>query len=176
VFTEPGLLAWDEAPERDFNYFSVYGSSSKVFDGQAELIGQTTNTTMDVHAEPYPFFYVTATDFSGNEGEAAGMFTIVGVTDTPGTYKLGIRAYPNPFNPVTTIRYSIPEAGSVALRIYDAKGRLVKTLVDEDKSAGAYKTFWRGRDETNAEVSTGVYFAGLEAAGQVLNTKIVFLK
>jgi hypothetical protein len=175
-YTEPGLLTWDEATELDFNYFSVYGSASRVFDDQAELIDHTTNTTMDVQSESYSFYYVTATDFSGNEGEAATVINVVGVTDEPQKYVLGIGAYPNPFNPETTIRYSIPGAGSVVLRIYDAKGRMVKTLVSEDKSAGVYSAVWRGRDQNGTSVSTGVYFAKLEAAGQVRSIKIVLLK
>ncbi len=176
AFIEPGVLAWDEASESDFNFFTVYGSTSKVLDEAAELIGRTVDATMDVQGAAYPFYYVTVTDFSGNEGEAGVMLVVTGVTDTPGKYKLGIGAYPNPFNPETTITYSIPEAGLAKLTIYDAMGRSVKILVAEDKSAGAYTTIWHGRDDNGADVSTGVYFARLEAAGQVRSMKIVFLK
>ena len=70
-FTGPTTLAWAESPEEDFNYFSICGSVLATFDSTASLLGQTTSTTWDVSVTPMPFYHVTATDFSGNEGEAS---------------------------------------------------------------------------------------------------------
>ncbi|UCH85524.1 MAG: T9SS type A sorting domain-containing protein [Candidatus Latescibacterota bacterium] len=84
--------------------------------------------------------------------------------------------YPNPFNPQTTIEYSLRESGRVSLRIYDIAGRLVRTLLSEEKTAGTYTTIWNGRDDNGAEVSSGVYFVRFEAGGDVHAQKIVFLK
>ncbi|UCG53027.1 MAG: T9SS type A sorting domain-containing protein [Candidatus Latescibacterota bacterium] len=88
----------------------------------------------------------------------------------------GPLAYPNPFNPATTIAYTIPETGIVNLRIYDAKGRLVDTLVNDTKSAGEHISTWAGRDASGSPVASGVYFVRLEASGQVQTQKIVLLK
>jgi low density lipoprotein receptor-related protein 5/6 len=84
--------------------------------------------------------------------------------------------YPNPFNPRTTLAYSLREAGHVNLRIYDAAGRLVRTLLSEDKPAGTYTKVWNGRDDNGAEVSSGVYFVRFETGNDVHARKIVFLK
>ncbi len=84
--------------------------------------------------------------------------------------------YPNPFNPRTTITFVIPEAGTVKLSIYDVTGRLVTTLVREQKLAGQYTVTWDGRNDTGVEVSTGIYFARLESNGQALSKKILFLR
>ena len=64
--------------------------------------------------------------------------------------------YPNPFNPSTTIRYSMKEAGPVSIEIYNIKGQLVRTLVDGVKEAGNHTIVWNGLDKSNRSVSSGV--------------------
>ena len=81
-----------------------------------------------------------------------------------------LRAAPNPFNPRTTLTYSTPEAGPVALRIYDAEGRLVRTLFEGASEAGEFSLTWDGRDDTGRGATSGVYFSRLEtAAGGTTN-------
>jgi hypothetical protein len=87
-----------------------------------------------------------------------------------------ISNYPNPFNPTTTIVYSLPEAGKVKIRIYDAAGCFVKTVADGNETAGEHSTVWNGRDYKGAEVSSGVYFVRYETGGTVCTSKIVLLK
>ncbi len=65
--------------------------------------------------------------------------------------------YPNPFNPMTTIRYEIAEPSKVELRIYDLRGREIRTLVDERQPAGAKAVAWDGRDNAGRPVGSGVY-------------------
>ncbi len=72
-------------------------------------------------------------------------------------------AYPNPFNPVTTIGFAVPESRQVSLKIYDVAGRLVKVLLDEHREAGRHEVQWRGRDGADRTVAAGVYFYRLEA-------------
>lgn len=64
---------------------------------------------------------------------------------------------PNPFNPRTTIRFTIPATGIVNLAIYDVNGRLVRTLVDGTVEAGMHEVVWDARDERGHEVASGVY-------------------
>lgn len=90
-------------------------------------------------------------------------------------------AYPNPFNPSTTIRYSLSEAAAVTLQIFDTEGRLVSELVSGQKEAGVYSTQWNGRDRAGRPVASGIYFYRLEAAmndGRVtqLSRKVTLLK
>lgn len=84
--------------------------------------------------------------------------------------------YPNPFNPTTTISYSIAKAGFVRLRIYDVQGRLVATLVSESRPAGAQSARWRGVDRDGNGVGSGIYFARLESGGKVQTRKVLLLK
>jgi len=70
---------------------------------------------------------------------------------------------PNPFNPTTTIAFTIPTSGAVHLAVYDVRGRRVRTLVREAREAGAYQVEWDGRDERGLRVGSGVYFYKLDA-------------
>jgi len=85
--------------------------------------------------------------------------------------------YPNPFNPVTTIKYSIKERAHVSLKVYNAAGQLVKTLIDGVQSPDEIKPLrWDGRNDTGHSVSSGVYFYKLETKGFAKTKKMVLLK
>jgi hypothetical protein len=84
--------------------------------------------------------------------------------------------FPNPFNPRTTMEYSILETGLVNLSIFDVSGRLVRTLVNEPKTAGKYRTTWNARDNSGREVASGVYFVRLVSAGEMKTRKVVVIK
>ncbi|HCV25607.1 MAG TPA: hypothetical protein DGN59_19290 [Candidatus Latescibacteria bacterium] len=71
--------------------------------------------------------------------------------------------YPNPFNPSTEIRFEIPTARDVQLRIYNQLGQTVRTLVDNRMKAGTYALEWDGQDQMGRSVASGVYFYNLEA-------------
>jgi len=79
--------------------------------------------------------------------------------------------YPNPFNPTTTIKYSIHSAGFVKLVIYNAIGEEIKTLVNEQKSAGTYEVFFDAEDLTS-----GIYFYKIDAGEFSATRKMVILK
>ena len=89
---------------------------------------------------------------------------------------LSLSAYPNPFNPGTTIRYTLPTKGRVSVTIYDARGAHVVTLVDEEKAAGAYARSWNARDDAGHSVSSGVYFACVTHVTGTRSYKIVLVK
>jgi hypothetical protein len=70
-------------------------------------------------------------------------------------------AYPNPFNPVTTIAFDVARAGPVKLRIYGLDGRRIATLVDDHAAAGHHEVTWRGQDHRGRRIASGVYLARL---------------
>jgi hypothetical protein len=85
--------------------------------------------------------------------------------------------YPNPFNPVTNVQYSVPRDASVELAVYDVTGRLVRTLVSEPAhSAGRHTVRWNGRDDGGRSVAAGVYFARLVVDAESTASKMVLLK
>jgi hypothetical protein len=69
--------------------------------------------------------------------------------------------YPNPFNPRTTVSFTLPATGQVRVAIYDAKGQMVARLVDETLAAGAHSIDWDGRDAYGASMPSGTYFCRL---------------
>ncbi|MFO7608260.1 MAG: C25 family cysteine peptidase [Candidatus Krumholzibacteriia bacterium] len=73
--------------------------------------------------------------------------------------------HPNPFNPATTIAYSLESAGRVNLTVHDLAGRRVRTLVAEDLPAGRHDAVWDGRDDGGKAVGSGVYLYRLSSAG-----------
>ena len=85
---------------------------------------------------------------------------------------------PNPFNPSTTVSYSVPEGKSaqVSLNIYDIRGKLVRTLVNEVKVAGSYSVMWNGVDSRGRNVASGVYFYRIQAGNFQQTRKMVLLK
>jgi hypothetical protein len=93
----------------------------------------------------------------------------------PITYNLH-NAYPNPFNPVTTLRYDIPENAFVNIRIYDLKGRLVNTLVSKEQTAGYKAIKWAGVDDKGKAVSAGIYLYEIQAGNFRETKKMVLLK
>ena len=70
--------------------------------------------------------------------------------------------YPNPFNPVTTIRFELPEASDLRLTVYDVSGRVVRTLADGTLPAGPHQVRWEGRDASGRAAPSGLYFYRLE--------------
>ena len=84
---------------------------------------------------------------------------------------------PNPFNPETTIRYSVAQAGRAVIHIYSVSGSLVRTLVDGHHAAGAYSKRWDGRDDHGRRLASGVYFYKLETpSGTTDSKKLIMLK
>jgi hypothetical protein len=80
---------------------------------------------------------------------------------------------PNPFNPTTTIRFEMPEAGQARLVVYDVRGRQVRSLVDGHRDAGAHTAVWDGRDGAGERVSSGIYFYRLQGANATRVRKMV---
>ncbi len=103
----------------------------------------------------------------------------VGIEDEeeflPRAYRLKAN-YPNPFNPATHIEFSVPEFGFVALQVYDVSGRLVQTLVSENKAPGTYTVTWHGRDAQGHEVASGVYLVRMQAGDFVQTRRMTLLR
>jgi len=84
--------------------------------------------------------------------------------------------YPNPFNPRTWVDYSLAKAGPVSLKIYDARGRLVRTLVEQNQGAGPQRAQWDGLDDGGRGVASGVYHYVLQTEQGDLRRKMTLLR
>ena len=89
---------------------------------------------------------------------------------------LSLRSYPNPFNPTTTIALNVPRAGKVRLRVFDVRGRAIRTLVDGDMTAGLHRISWNGRNDDGHAVASGVYLAQVRTGGETRLDKLTLMK
>lgn len=85
--------------------------------------------------------------------------------------------YPNPFGAGTMIRYQVaPPGGHVKIQIFDAAGRLVKTLKDQDMAPGFYDTPWDGKNNNGRKMATGIYFYQMRAPGFKSDKKMMMIR
>ncbi len=84
--------------------------------------------------------------------------------------------HPNPFNPSTTIFFTLPEAGDVRLTVYNTQGQTVKTLAEGRRAAGAHSVVWDGRDDGGNAVASGVYFSELVTPSGAERKKMLLLR
>ena len=88
----------------------------------------------------------------------------------PITYNLS-NPYPNPFNPTTTISFSIPQTDMVSLNVYDITGKLVTTLINEQLNIGYHSIVWDGTNQ-----SSGMYLVRMESGSYIKTQKLLLLK
>ncbi len=117
---------------------------------------------------PAPDGDVHTFNVSGSTAVAAGEVV-------PGRFALGAAA-PNPFNPATTISYSLAGRVPVRLAIYSPAGKLVRVLVNGTQAADAYAVEWDGRDDAGRELASGIYLARLEAGSFAATRKMTLMK
>jgi hypothetical protein len=172
-------VAWDECPDEDFDYFSVYGSAAGALDSTATLVGHTSGTMMDITEDTYHYYHVTATDFSGNEGAASSVENeYAGVSlkrDLPERFALKQNC-PNPFESTTRIAFDLPEPRAVRLEVVDVQGRVVRVLTDEAWSAGRHSLVWSGETASGEIVGPGIYFMRINAGEFTATRKILLMR
>ncbi len=130
---------------------------------------------------PGGYYETGVKDRSNLMGNIMGYFGKL--PDGPGTGVVsGVRnelsyAYPNPFNPVTRIAYSVKEAGPVTIEVYNVAGRVVRTLLDTEVDAGSSGfVVWDGTGDGGERCASGVYFYRIAAPGFTTSRKMVMLK
>ncbi|MBN1191172.1 MAG: T9SS type A sorting domain-containing protein, partial [Dehalococcoidales bacterium] len=153
-------------------------------DASVQLAGAAEGaglTVLDLSAEDRAYFEEMLGQMSLTEEEQAAaeliLYGAAAPSSLPRAFTLAQNT-PNPFNPSTTISFSVPEGRNLhaTLRVYDLRGGLVRTLVDGVREAGTYQIFWDGADERGRQLSSGVYFYRLVAGEYSQTRKMVLLK
>jgi hypothetical protein len=176
-------LTWHRGSETDFGHYAVYRGSIEGFEpapgNRIAALADTMYLDADWRARSRCYYKVAAVDIHGNESccsllrpeDIAGGET----RKTPAANFLA-QNYPNPFNPSTKIVFGLREPEFVSLKVFDAAGRLVRVLVEADRTAGVHEAFWDGRDDRGAQMSSGLYFCRLKAGSFTSLRKMVLLK
>lgn len=124
---------------------------------------------------------VWARDASGNRSQVqvspskSGSAKVVSDGSLPAGFSLE-PSYPNPFNPTTTLQYSLAEAGLVQLTVYNVMGQRVRVLIDQVQQAGGYQVEWDATDASGQRVAPGLYLYRLTAGDQAAVGKMLLLK
>lgn len=176
-------ITWAPNSEADLAGYRVYRGASEGFTpGPGNMLSSSCDTLYFDGEWRYDsdyYYKITAVDIHGNESPVSllGPSEITGeeTPDVPAAYYLA-QNHPNPFNPLTTIKFGLKERGHVSLRIYDAAGRLVKVLADREFAAGNHEEPWDGRDSGGRQVSSGVYFYSIKSGAFKQTRKMVLMR
>jgi hypothetical protein len=87
-----------------------------------------------------------------------------------------LKVFPNPFNYQTRIYFKIKNTDKVNIKIYDLQGRLINTLINENKNKGLYEIIWKGKDLNGKEAQSGLYFICLQSGREIHTCKVVYIK
>jgi len=186
-----GGVNWDalEVPGRT-NAASGQGAQqpagTPVFDNQqANFVSCSVDLSSYINETDVRFRFRLATDSSSNrDGFYLDNFKVritreengnVSPVEVP-TVTASVRAYPNPFNPQTTVNFTIPRDGQVTLAVFDVQGRLVRSLVSESLPAGKHQAVWNGQTDSGAMAGSGVYFARMVSGDTVTGAKLMLVK
>ena len=96
-------------------------------------------------------------------------------SDTTTVTISGLQASPNPFNPTTTLRYSVDAPGNVQMGVYNTTGQLVRTLVNREAVAGTHSVVWNGCDDSGRRVASGIYLIRLVTPTQTHTTRVTMV-
>jgi len=112
-----------------------------------------------------------------NLGEYVARF-VTGTSDNPNVpteFALD-QNFPNPFNPSTQIRFTIPDEGQVKLSVFDLLGREIRVLLHSSLTAGSHTLTWNGRDASGVSAPSGVYFYRLTHGDRQVTRKLLLLR
>ncbi|SVC44280.1 uncharacterized protein METZ01_LOCUS297134, partial [marine metagenome] len=162
------ILDWD--PIVDAEFYKIERSIDAEFttDVEPSVLQTNTHTDIDLEWDTEYFYRVSAyvsglwADYSNVLSVTLEYVNIAGANDIPTVYKVH-QNHPNPFNPVTTLRYELPQDAMVNITIYDMMGRQVNSLVNGSQTAGYRTIQWNAANDRNEPVSAGLYLYTIEA-------------
>lgn len=179
-----GILDWSPAgvDDEDLQVYEVHRSAASGFvPGAATLLGTTADTTfVDADLAGGPWYYVVAgRDIHGNVGDPSNEVSLLTASavgdEIPAAFTVA-GASPNPFNPRTDIRFSLPGEALASVDVYDARGRWIARLHEGVLGRGWHTVAWDGRDHGGRAVPSGVYLAQVRAGEHRDTAKLVLAK
>jgi hypothetical protein len=177
--------SFSTSPAGDQVRIEVEGLDQVPEDAKVYLIDRMLNQLTDLRVSPMYEYFVGVRKPVSSEDDArfslligSDEFVAEHQQELPNvpTQTVLHQNHPNPFNPTTVIRYELSKAGMVSLRIYDARGALVRDLYEGHRPAGRYEVGWDGANERGERVASGVYFYVLQTPDVRLTKKMVCLK
>ncbi len=153
---------YEEGYALPLNLESQYGPTISVLDDNTIFVNRIENNSAD-----NPGVYCDLIDLS---------YFVPNSSEDVSPLTFSASNYPNPFNPETTISYNLTKAGVTKVEVFNLKGQLVKTLVNEVQAQGNQKVIWRGNNNQDKQVSSGIYLYKIKNTGGVISGKMVLMK
>ncbi|MBW6516456.1 MAG: immune inhibitor A [Candidatus Cloacimonetes bacterium] len=170
-----------DIPRDDDYYFTIYRQENSGYFTELTTTLELSYTDLIPNADNvYRYYIVTEYPYGSSDRS-----NIVATDspyydvdeDVPVVYEFRLRQnYPNPFNPVTNIAFTLPQQERVELKIFNIKGELVKTLINDTMDTGDHTVQWYGNNNQNRKVSSGIYFYSIQAGQYRDIKKAVLLK
>ncbi len=153
---------YEEGYALPLNLDSQYDPTISVLDDNTIFVNRIENNSAD-----NPGVYCDLIDLS---------YFVPNNTENVSPLTFTATNYPNPFNPETTISYNLTKAGVTKVEVFNLKGQLVKTLVNEVQAQGNQKVIWKGNNNQDKQVSSGIYLYKIKSTGGVISGKMVLMK
>ena len=176
------MLWWDPSTDENFQYFLLERSTDDQFVENVVSNYLTSSFYTDEDLEFNTLYFYRVSYFSTGWSDYSETIAVVlenldnsNGNNMPLSYKIH-QNHPNPFNPVTTIRYDLPEDGLVNITIYDMMGRQINTLVNGQQTAGYNIVQWNATNTFGEAVSAGLYLYTIHAGEFTQTRKMVLLK
>ncbi len=140
--------------------------------------GTATPSMTNYSFEPSQYTYSNITGYNYNQDFVGTDLTLAvnDVSNSLPTEFTVLPAYPNPFNPSTTIRYGLVMDSKVTVQIYDISGQLISTLLNSDQPQGWHSIIWNGTNKFGEQVPAGLYLSKITSDNEVKTTKLMLLK
>ena len=174
-------VEFSTASELDNDHFEIwratYPNGTFVLNTQLESQGNSATEQRyvymdrEVEVNREYWYFLADVDINGQRTEHRNLMASATVTESISPDDYTLSAFPNPFNPSTTISFVLPEASRVALRVYDLSGRVVEVLADGHHDAGAHELRFQGNN-----LPSGVYLARLNAGAVSRTQKLLLIK
>lgn len=176
---EEGMINFFMADWIGYNYYT----DGQMFDAFNENLGVTYGSyEFDIPADEMWFAFFDIGDNLNNPQNIQGSARLyeydensIDIGSISGSTKL-FSNYPNPFNPTTTLSYSLSAKSKVTLDIFNIKGQKIVTLEDDEKVSGLHSIVWNGKDSNGRSVSSGVYFYKLNVGDETKTNKMILMK
>ena len=170
------LLEWtlDPPTQRNLLGFNIYKNDILLANNVLEY------SYLDENVPTGTYIYNVSALFSGNHESELSEDTIINHVDFDenelSPVKTGCSNYPNPFNPFTTIEFTIQNDSEIKLSVFNIKGQKIKILVNNVLAKGEHSIVWNGEDESGKPVSSGIYYLKLKNNKTEVVTKCLLLK
>ncbi|MCL2065384.1 MAG: T9SS type A sorting domain-containing protein [Candidatus Cloacimonetes bacterium] len=172
-------LSWEEPESGSSGDFVGY----MVYKDEEPLIEESISELyfIDTVTENGTYIYKVLAIYENGESEPATVEVTVSDVSETDDNAIGFRTilhsnYPNPFNPETTISFSVAVESHVSIVIFNIRGQKARTLVNSNHSAGNHSVVWNGKDENGQDVGSGIYFYQMQTNDYVTTRKMVLMK